>query len=193
MATRLTTVHPATSKRRAWQAALGALLAVALAACGGGYSGGVDDPGVAALPTPVGSLSPELAGAVSALTTTLATAGYQLYAPQRPYRPGEPQSLSQTPRTVLQVSGPDPDQGFVVIYQLADQAAAAAAGEALASYLGSGFGQTNFPLDAQFAVAQLGSSIIFTWWSAARSADRPAAEGAFDAVRAVGEPIPVLK
>ena len=174
-------------------AALAGLLALALTACSGGYSGVVDDPGVAALPTPVESLSTVLSGTVAVLTDTLASAGYQLYAPRQPYRPAEPPTLAQTPRTVLQVSGPDPDQGFVVVYELPDVASATAAGAALAGYLGSGFGQTNFPLDAQFSVAQDGSSLIFTWWSGARSADRPAAEGAFDAVRSVGVQIPVLK
>ena len=161
-----------------------------LAACGGGYTGVVDDPGVVALPTPVESLSTVLSGTVAVLTDTLASAGYQLYEPRQPYRPSEPTALAQTPRTVLQVSGPDPDQGFVVVYELPDGASATAASGALASYLGSGFGQTNFPLDAQFSVAQLGSSVIFTWWSGARSADRTAAEGAFDAVRSVGVQVP---
>jgi hypothetical protein len=168
-------------------------LVLVLVACGGGYPGVVDGPGTVALPTPVESLSSVLAGTVAVLTDALASAGYQLYAPLQPYRPAEPTALAEAPRTVLQVSGPDPDQGFVVVYELPDAAAAMAAGGALASYLGSGFGQTNFPLDAQFSVAQQGSSLIFTWWSAARSADRTHAEGAFDTVRSVGVQVPVLK
>ncbi|MFN8519918.1 MAG: hypothetical protein U0667_11135, partial [Chloroflexota bacterium] len=63
----------------------------------------------------------------------------------------------------------------------------------LASYLGSGFGQTNFPVDAQFSVAQLDSTVIMTWWSAARAEDADWAQGAFDVVRTIGQPYPVLK
>ena len=82
-------------------------------------------------------------------------------------------ALTQTPRTVLQVVGSDPEQGYVVIYELPDAAAATAAGTELARYLASGFGQTNFPLDAQFYVAQVGETLVFTWYSSERAEDPP--------------------
>ena len=58
-------------------------------------------------------------------------------------------------------SARDPDGGFVVIYELRDAAAAAAAGPELAAYLGPGPGQMNFPTDAQPSSAQVGATLIF--------------------------------
>ncbi len=46
----------------------------------------------------------------------------------------------------------------MVIYAFPTDAAATDAGAELARYVGSGFGQTNFPTDAQFSVAQVGST-----------------------------------
>jgi hypothetical protein len=109
------------------------------------------------------------------------------------YRPSEPASLTQAPRTVLQVQGVGPDSGFVVIYQLAGSGEASTRAAELAGYLGSGFGQTNFPVDAQFSVAQVDSNVIMTWWSGERADDREVAQGAFDVVRTIGQPYPVLK
>lgn len=166
------------------------LLLTAVVACGGGDTGQGGGP---PLPTSQASLSPALAGSVALLRSGLAAIGGQLFPPQAPYRPSEPASLTQVSRVVLQVQSSDPDQGFVIVYELRDVAAAATAGRELADYLGSGFGQTNFPTDAQFSVAQVGATIIFTWWSADRASDREAARAAFDAIKGVGQAIPVVK
>ena len=48
----------------------------------------------------------------------------------------------------------------------------------LASYLGSGFGQTNFVADTQFSVSTLADTIVFTTWSQRRSDDPARAEAA---------------
>ena len=86
-----------------------------------------------------------------------------------------------------------PDQGYVLIYSFPTDAAAATAGAELARYVASGFGQTNYPTDAQFSVAQVGSTLVFTWYSGARANDPAAVRGAFDAIRSVGQPFPVVK
>jgi hypothetical protein len=167
-----------------------AVLLLVLAACGGGDTGGADGP---PLPTPQTSYSPAIAGTVSLLRDALAAIGGQLFPPVAPYRPSEPASLSEARRAVLQVQSADPNQGYVLVYELLDSAAATTEGQELASYLGSGFGQTNFPFDSQFSVAQVGSTIVFTWWSADRASDRDAARAAFEAIASVGQPIPVIK
>ncbi len=59
--------------------------------------------------------------------------------------------------------------------------------------MASGFGQTNFPLDAQFSVSQVGSTIVFTWYSGARASDPVRAREAFFAIASVGQPFPVVK
>jgi len=175
---------------RAWLLTLAAVLT--LGACGGGSQG---DPanGGQPLPTPQQSPSTGTASTVALLSNELAGGGFQMLPPSAPYRPSEPASLTQTPRTIFQIYGSDADQGFVVIYDFATEAAAAAAGTELASYLGSGFGQTNFPLDAQFSVTQVGSTVVSTWYSGARASDPDRAREAFLAVGSVGQPFPVVK
>jgi hypothetical protein len=178
--------------------AAGLALALLLAGCFA--PGGGDQPGQAGptLPTPQASLSSQVDGTVSLVRAALALAGLQLNPPVIAYRPSEPAGLATAPRAVLQVTLPgagamDPDQGYVLIYDLTDTATAADRGRELAAYLGSGFGQTNYPLDAQFAISQVGGTLVFTWWSANRAADRALAKSAFDAVASVGQPIPVVK
>ncbi|MBX3029806.1 MAG: hypothetical protein KF809_06575 [Chloroflexi bacterium] len=163
---------------------------LALAGCGGAQPIRQDpDP----LPTPVASLGVALQGTVGLLSDALAAAGYQLAPPVGQYRPSEPASLTHAPRTVLQVLGPEADQGFVVVYDLRTSDVAAQRATELARYLGSGFGQTNFPVDAQFSVAQVGSTVILTWWSRERADDPDRIQGAFDVIRSVGQSVPVVK
>lgn len=145
------------------------------------------------LPTPQASLSVQVDGTVSLLRQALAQAGLQLNTPSIAYRPSEPAGLATAPRAVFQESVADTDQGYVVVYDLQDTATATDRGKELAAYLGSGFGQTNYPLDAQFAISQVGGTIVFTWWSASRSSNDALAQSAFDAVAGVGQPIPVVK
>ena len=144
-------------------------------------------------PTPLASLGPALAGTVAAVTGALAPLGVRLDPPRTAYRPSEPAALVETPRAVLQAGFGDPAQGYVVLYQLVDEPAADIAATELARYLGSGFGQTNFPLDAQFHVGRDGSVVLLTWWSRERAADPGVAEAVFDALATVGQPYPVIK
>jgi hypothetical protein len=127
------------------------------------------------------------------LTSALAAAGFRLDPPVVPYRPGEPADLGGAPQAVFQTSIPDVNQGYVVIFELPDPGTASTRGQEFASYLGGGFGQTNFPVDAQFSLAQVGSTLIFTWWSRALATDKVAAEAAFNAIHSVGQPITVTK
>ncbi len=96
------------------------------------------------------------------------------------------------PRVVLRADLADSDDGFVVVYEVADGSARQRA-EELADYLASGFGQTNYPADTQFSVGLLDDSVIFTSWSSRRSDDPARAEAVFDAIAAVGESIEVNK
>lgn len=179
-------------------AAVAALLVVVLvaAACGppGGGSPAPRTPaGTDDALRPMASLTPVVAGTFGALRTALAPAGYRVEVLTRPYRPAEPLELSRVPRAALQVDVGDPDAGFVVIYEFDDVATARERGGVFARYLGSGFGQTNFPLDAQFAVQQVGPTIVFSWWSRELSAEPERARGAFDLISAFGQPIEVRK
>lgn len=182
-----------TARQRRSPLRLGLVVAALLLVTGcGGLFTAQSDPGPA-LPTPQASYSAGIASTVGVLTAALGPAGIPLFPPASPARPSEPASLLQTPRVVLQAGIGDPNGGFVVVYQLADEAAATAAAGELASYLGSGFGQTNFPVDTQFHVATLGDTVVLTWWSRERATDDELAEAAFEAVAGVGVEAPVIK
>ncbi len=175
-------------RRRGRSIVVVAALGVLVAGCAGTQVQDTPRP----VATPVASLGSALAWTARRVAQALDAAGYRVAPPVVPYRPSEPASLTQVARTVLQVQG-QPDLGYVVIYQLADSAEAGVRAAELAGYLGSGFGQTNFPVDAQFSVAQADSTVIMTWWSRERADDDDAAQGAFDVVRSIGLQYPVVK
>ena len=167
------------------------LVAIVGVACGG-RARATAPPG-SPRATPVASLTPALAGSVAEIEMALRPAGLTLRRPAAEFRPSAPASLANRPRAVYQVVLADPDAGHVVIYELPSAAAAATEAQALATYLGSNFGQTNFAHDAEFSVAQLGQTVIFTFWSPDRSGRSPDVERAFRTVASVGQSVPVVK
>ncbi len=167
--------------------------------CGGGgrsaQSRPREDPGNAGspLPTSQSSISPQVANVVAALREQLHPAGLRLDLLTQPYHPSEPAALRNARRTIFSTGLPQPADGYVVIYEFAEAATAASMGRQFAEYLGSGFGQTNYPLDAQFSLAQVGGTLVFTWWSRERSSDPERAGTAFRAISQVGQRIEVRK
>jgi hypothetical protein len=65
----------------------------------------------------------------------------------------------------------DPTHGFISVYQFADEAAAAAAGNQQAVYLASGPGRVQFQPDTRFVLRQVGPTVVFFAWSPANSPD----------------------
>ena len=183
-----------TTGRRGTAASLAALLSFAtLAACTGSFVAPAAPAATAAV-TPMASLSVPVAGTATALRQHLAAnGGYRLDPLRRSYRPAEPVELAATPRAVFQVDVGDPEAGLVVVYEFASTQAARQRGDLFAGYLESGFGQTNYPLDAQFALSQVGPTLVFHWWSQDRAEDAERAEGAFDAIARFGLPLEVRK
>ena len=139
------------------------------------------------------SPSAAVAAAAALLDGRLSEAGLRLELSTADYRPGEPAVLQNAPRAVYRAALPNPNEGWLLIYDLGTADAAQQAGEAFAAYLASGVGQTNYPRDAQFALSRMGSALIFSWWSRERSGDAALAEAAFDAIRGVGQPIEVRR
>jgi hypothetical protein len=173
---------------------LGALLCgLLVGACAPASSGQAGGQRPTPRTTPQSSLSPQMAGTVSLLRSALRSEGIRIDRPIVPYQPAEPAGIADTPRAVLQADVGDPNGGYVMVYESVDAATAARRGTEFATYLESGFGQTNYPLDAQFSLSQVGSTLIFTWWSSERSADRERARAAFDAVARVGDTIEIVK
>jgi hypothetical protein len=180
-----------------WSAPAVLLVSALLVSCTSGGTPPAPRPDPAAggpqLPSAQRSFTPQVATTVTALRSALEGQGFRLLETARPFRPAEPAALTSVGRAVVQVDLGDPEAGQVVIYDLADPAAAATAGQTLASFLGSGPGQANYPLDARFSVSQLAGTLLFTWWSPERADDPERTRRAFEIVSGVGQPIPVAR
>jgi hypothetical protein len=173
---------------------LAGLLFGALAGCGGaGLQSGQGNESRPLLPTPMSSLTPTVAATAGLLRGALEDVGLRLEPAVAPVRPSEPASLSTAPRAALRAALADPAEGFVVIYDLADEAEARERAADLAEYLRSGFGQSNYASDTRLSVAVVDDTLVFAWWSPSRSSDREAGERAFDAIALVGDPVEVVR
>jgi hypothetical protein len=179
-----------------WGAPAALVVSALLLSCAGGAPPAPrPDPagGGPPLPSAQRSFTPQVATTVGALRSALERQGFRLLESARPFRPAEPAALTGVGRAVVQVDLGDPEAGQVVIYDLADPAAAATAGQTLASFLASGPGQANYPLDARFSVSQLAGTLLFTWWSPERADDPERTRQAFEIVSGIGQPIPVAR
>lgn len=172
-------------------AALAAVaILVLVVACGGPPGAGPVAPG-STPGTAVATLGPQFAGPAALVEARLAAAGLRVAQSPVAYRPGEPAAVQYAARAVLRVEMADPNEGWLMIYDLRTDDAARRAGQDFAAYLASGLGRTNYPRDAQFALSRSDGALFFYWWSPERSSDADRARAAFDAVRAAGESIEV--
>lgn len=138
-------------------------------------------------------LSPQVQAALAAVQRRLADLGMTLEQSGPEYRPAEPDVVQSVPRAVFRVAQADPNTGWVVIYDLGQPDVAIDTGRHFARYLGSGFGQTNYPRDAQFALNQVGGALVFSWWSVGQSADPEQARAAFEAMQLAGQSVPIVR
>lgn len=171
------------------RAAAAAALAVAMLG-GCGLNPGETPPPSGPIPTPMGSAPADLAATRAALDGAIrSAAGVGLDDAPEGYRPAEPASFTFVPRTVAKVRLPnDPNRLYVVFYAFptADQAAAAA--QQARTFYSSGPGLVQFPADAEFAISQAGSVVVFAAWSPSITVDRPTAQAAFGAIQSFGQP-----
>jgi hypothetical protein len=175
-----------------WAVALPLVAVLALAACTSPHRPSVQ-PDDVELPTPMRTIDASVERSVAAVAAALMAIDERLVLPTSAYRPSEPQALLELPRTIRRVDLADADDGFVVIYEAPSSGEAVERAQDLADYLASGFGQTNYAADTQFAVSTLEDTVIFTTWSRRRSADPARAEAAFEAIAAVGSPVAIDK
>ena len=165
-------------------------LATLLAGCVPLASG--SSPTSAAVPQPPVPVA--VAQTAAALEAAYRQANFGFIQATRPYRPSEPPDLIAVPRTVYQVVLPkDPDAGYVVIYNATDPVTAQVLATSMQQYLESGFGETNFPADAQFAVQLYGSTLVFGWYSPGASTDPSTAASALEVLRSFGQAFPVVR
>ena len=187
MAAGVIRARPGTARLTGAHALLG-VVALAFAACGAGASSRTPPPS----PTlAVPSISPVIADTRRVVAQALAADQFELDDAQQPYRPPESTSVAAAPRGIFQVVMPsDPTHGYIVVYEFRDEAAAAAAGRDLATYLGSGPGRVQFPSDVQHLIRQLGTTLIVYSWSPSAATD-PRAGRIFGDLSTIGTPIDV--
>ena len=109
---------------------------------------------------------------------------------QAAVRPAEAPLLGAAPRAVYQVLLPkDPTNGFIVVYEFADAARAAAAAAEQQAYLGTGPGRVQRPQGTVTVIRQVGSTVVLYDWLPAASQD-PSAAGIQAALETLGDRLP---
>jgi hypothetical protein len=149
--------------------ATGLIAGLTLTSCGIGAS----TAGPLATPTlAIPSYSVAIAETRTAIAAALAGVNLQLQDATQPFSPPESPSVVSAARGIFQVILPaDPAHGYIVVYEFRDGPTAEAAGEELASYIGSGPGRIQFPPDAQHLIRLVGTTLIVYSWSPANSTD----------------------
>ena len=159
---------------------LAALIAAAAFALGGCGIAANSSP--ATLPQPsvgpatdVSAAVNQTRGVIAQALASISSVAIQFGDTARPYRPPESGRLRDAPRAVYQVVIPNqPDEGFIVVYEFPDAAAAVDAGNEEAGFLGTGNVRVNFPRDAQHVIREVGPTLILYTWSPSASDDRTA-------------------
>jgi hypothetical protein len=162
-----------------------ALLAVLALGCAGPSTPATVGPPA----TPLTQVTPAIDAARAALAAQLKGDGFTL-SQSSGYEPGQPASLQAVPRAVYELNLADPNQGWLVIYDVGTSDGALAAGGDFANYLHT-FGHSNYPSDAQFTLNAINSALVFYWWAASRSSEPERAAKAFELIASVGERIDV--
>jgi hypothetical protein len=99
--------------------------------------------------------------------------------------------LTTAPRAVYQAILPkDPARGYIVIYEFADPARAAAAAAEQQAYLGSGPGRVQTPQGTVTVIRQVGSTLVLYAWlpGAAADASAPGIQAALETL-GIGFPV----
>jgi hypothetical protein len=176
---------------RASASAVGLALASAVLV-GGCWGAGLAPPPVPTGETPAPSVSAPMQATKVQLEGTLRAAGISLMDEEAPYRPAESAALAAAPRIVLRAVLPDdPAQGRIVVYDLGDPQAAYAAAREMAAYLATGPGRIQFPPDTRFALRLIGSTVVFSTWSAANAPDPADGERLMVLLDSVGIAVPI--
>jgi len=170
-----------------------AVLALAAAFVAAGcWGAGLAPPPVPTGETPEPSVSAPMQAARVQLEGALRTGGISLVDEQAPFRPAETAALAAAPRIVLRAILPDdPAQGRIVVYDLGDPQAAYTAAREMAAYLATGPGRVQFPPDARFTLRLIGSTVIFSSWSAANAPDPADGERLMVLLDGVGIAVPI--
>ena len=137
------------------------------------------------------TVSPAMGLTRGSLVSALGVRNLVLADSQAAVRPAEAPMLGAAPRAVYQVLLPkDPARGFIVVYEFADPARAAAAATEQQAYLGTGPGRVQRPQGTVTVVRQVGSTVVLYEWLPDASQD-PSAAGIQAALETLGIGYPV--
>jgi hypothetical protein len=138
------------------------LLVTAVAACG---------PGLSPASFPAGSIGPTTTAGPAVLQTraalaqTLGTRNLVLQDSEAPFRPPEDLTFTTTPRALYQVILPDaPTEGFIVVYEFPDPAAAVTAATEQAAYLATGPARVQSPFGTRYVIRLVGATVVMYSW-----------------------------
>ena len=164
---------------RVLAAAGGALLALAVLACG------VRPTSTPGVPGDAGSATKQL------VIAALSGAGVPAAEATRAYRPSETPVLTGAPRSVVQAQlANDPDHGYVVVYSLGSAVAAEKAAFDQAAYVASPAGGIQFPPGSHFVIRLVDTTVVFFTWSPGTSPDTQQ-QKVEDALNGLGIPVPI--
>jgi hypothetical protein len=172
-------------------AAAALLVAGAVTACSPG--GG---PTLATFPAgtigPARTVGPTVAQTRIELVRVLGERNLVLRDTEAPFRPPEDVTFTTTPRAIYQVVLPNaPTEGFIVVYEFPDPAAAAEAAADQAAYLASGPARVQVPFGARHIMRLVGSTVVLYSWVPEGVADerQPDIQPALETL-GTGVPIP---
>lgn len=173
------------------------LAGLTLASCVGTGLDSADPGRTTAVTFPASSIGPNrtvgpaMSETRAALVRVLGTRNLVLTDTQAPYRPPESAILTTAPRAVYQVILPqDPGQGFIVAYEFAAEAAAAAAATDQAAYLASGPARVQSSLGSRHVIRVFGRSVVTYSWDPDGARD-PAAPGIQSALELLGSGVDI--
>jgi len=130
---------------------------------------GCDSTSITVIPDgtlgPIGTVGPAVAQTRNGLVRVLGERNLVLQDSEAPFRPPEDTAFTTTPRRLYQVILPDaPSEGFIVVYEFPDPAAAAAAASAQAAYLASGPARVQSAFGARHVMRLVGSTVVLYSW-----------------------------
>jgi hypothetical protein len=154
------------SGRRRWVAHAVAPMALALtvAACAPGV--GVSAPSVpAGTPGPAATIGSAVGQTRNELVRVLGERNLVLRDTEAPFRPPEDPLFTSASRRVFQVILPEaPSEGFIVVYEFRDPAAAAEAAADQAAYLATGPARVQSAFGARHVMRLVGSTVVLYSW-----------------------------
>jgi hypothetical protein len=178
---------------RAFAASVVALAAAPFLLAGCAPAGDATPPSVAVPGTqaPARSVGPAVAQTRAELVRALGTKKLVLQDSQAQFRPPEDARFTTTPRALYQVVLPQaPGEGFIVVYEFPDPAAASEAATQQAAYLATGPAKVQSPFGVRHVIRLVGSTVVLYSW-VPEGAEDPLQPDIQTALETLGTGVPV--